>query len=49
MVHDSGCPAIKAEAQRDVIADPRAGKRGEQDEEREQRGQQARAEQRGQI
>jgi hypothetical protein len=47
VVHDARRPAVQAQAQRNVIIDTLAGERAQQDDEREQRDQQARAEQHG--
>jgi hypothetical protein len=45
VIHDARGPAVQAQAQGNVIIDPLAGERAQQDNEREQRDQQARAEQ----
>jgi hypothetical protein len=49
VVHDSRCPAVQAEAERDVIINALAGERAQPDDEREQRDQQPRAEQHGLV
>ena len=49
MIDDARRPAVQAKAQGNVIIDPLAGERAQQDDEREQRDQQARAEQHGLI
>jgi hypothetical protein len=49
VVHDARRPAVQAQAQGNVVVDPLAGERAQQDDEREQRNQQARAEQHGLI
>jgi hypothetical protein len=43
--HDPRCPSIEAKAQGNVVVHPRAGERGQQDQQRKQGDQQARAEQ----
>jgi hypothetical protein len=45
MGHDPRCPAVQAQPQGDVVVDALAGERAEQDQEREQGDQHARAEQ----
>ena len=49
VVHDARGPAVQAQAQGNVIVDALAGERAQQDDEREQGDQQARAEQHGLI